>query len=107
MLTYGVPAYRLKNKLAVAECRAIEHLGANVYYNTKIGRDITMNQLEEKYDAIFIGIGLWKSRDLPIPGAKDQTSFAEWSICAYYVPMIAGLLERTLWSLEEVTLHST
>ncbi len=70
MLTYGVPSYRLKNRLAVAECRAIEHLGANVYYNTKIGRDITMNQLEEKYDAIFIGIGLWKSRDLPIPGAE-------------------------------------
>ena len=71
MLTYGVPSYRLKNKLAVAECRAIEHLGAKVYYNMKVGRDITMNELEAKYDAIFIGIGLWKSRELPIPGA-DQ-----------------------------------
>ncbi|MDP1836460.1 MAG: FAD-dependent oxidoreductase [Chlamydiales bacterium] len=71
MLTYGVPTYRLKNKLAITECRAIEHLGAKVYYNTKVGRDITMNDLERDYDAIFIGIGLWKSRDLPIPGANE------------------------------------
>jgi len=40
-----------------------------MHYNMKIGRDITMTELQEKYDAIFLGVGLWKSRDLPIPGA--------------------------------------
>lgn len=69
MLTYGVPSYRLKNEIALNEIAAIEHLGAKIFYNMKVGRDITMQELEEKYDAIFIGIGLWKSRDLPIPGA--------------------------------------
>lgn len=69
MLTYGVPTYRLKNEIALNECFAIEHLGAKMHYNMKIGRDITMNELQEKYDAVFIGIGLWKSRELPIPGA--------------------------------------
>ena len=68
MLTYGVPTYRLKNEIAINECAAIEHLGAKIHYNMKLGRDITMNELEEKYDAIFLGIGLWKSKDLPIPG---------------------------------------
>lgn len=71
MLTYGVPSYRLKNAVALNECGAIEHLGAKVYLNTKVGRDISFNELQEKYDAVFIGVGLWKSRDLPIPGA-DQ-----------------------------------
>jgi len=70
MLTYGVPTYRLKNSIAINECAAIEHLGATIHYNTKIGRDITMQELEEKYDAIFIGIGLWRSRELPIEGAE-------------------------------------
>ncbi len=69
MLTYGVPSYRLKNTLAIAECKAIEYLGAKVYYNTKVGRDITLNQLQAKYQAVFLGPGLWKSRELPIPGA--------------------------------------
>lgn len=70
MLTYGVPSYRLKNRVALNECYAIEHLGANVFLNTKVGRDISMSELQEKYDAVFIGVGLWKSRDLPIPGAE-------------------------------------
>lgn len=71
MLVYGVPNYRLKNEVAVAECRAIEALGAKVTYNTKVGRDITMTELQRDYDAVFLGHGLWRSRDLPIPGA-DQ-----------------------------------
>lgn len=71
MLTYGVPTYRLKNRVAINECFAIEHLGAKIHYNMKIGRDVTLTELEEKYDAIFIGVGMWKGRELPIPGA-DQ-----------------------------------
>lgn len=69
MLVYGVPTYRLKNYIAINECAAIEHLGAKIYYNMKVGRDITMTELQQKYDAIFIGVGLWKSRELPIAGA--------------------------------------
>jgi formate dehydrogenase beta subunit len=69
MLTYGVPTYRLKNDVAFNECAAIEYLGAKIYYNQKVGRDVTLTDLQQKYDAVFIGVGLWKSRDLPIPGA--------------------------------------
>lgn len=68
MLIYGVPTYRLKNEIALNECAAIEFLGTKVYYNTKVGRDITLTELQERYDAIFIGNGLWKSRDLPLAG---------------------------------------
>ncbi len=69
MLTYGVPNYRLKNEIPINETAAIEHLGAKIHYNMKLGRDITLNELEKKYDAVFLGIGLWKSRELPIEGA--------------------------------------
>lgn len=71
MLTYGVPSYRLKNDVALNEIGAIEYLGAKVYLNMKVGRDITLTELQKKYDAVFIGVGLWKSRDLPIPGADE------------------------------------
>lgn len=71
MLTYGVPTYRLKNEVVLNECAAIEHLGAKIYYDMKVGRDITLKELQEKYNAIFIGVGLWKSRDLPIKGALE------------------------------------
>lgn len=69
MLTYGVPNYRLKNEVPINETAAIEHLGAKIHYNMKLGRDITLTELEKKYDSVFLGVGLWKSRDLPIEGA--------------------------------------
>lgn len=71
MLPYGVPPYRLKNEVAFNEIYAIEHLGAKIHYNMKVGRDITLTELQKKYDAVFMGVGLWKSRDLPIPGADS------------------------------------
>jgi len=67
-LTYGVPTYRLNNQIVRHECYAIEHLGAKVHYNTKIGRDITLSDLQQRYDAIFLGNGLFKSRGLLLPG---------------------------------------
>jgi NADPH-dependent glutamate synthase beta subunit-like oxidoreductase len=69
MLYYGVPRYRLKSDVAINECAAIEYLGAKIYYNTKVGREITLTELQKNYHALFIGVGLWKSRELPIPGA--------------------------------------
>lgn len=68
MLVYGVPVYRLPKEIPVNECHAIEYLGAKIFYNTKVGRDITLNELQSRYDAVFLGNGLWKSRDLPLPG---------------------------------------
>lgn len=71
LLVYGVPNYRLKNHIAINECAAIEHLGAKIFYETKVGRDITLGELQSKYDAIFIGNGLWKSREIPGFDAPD------------------------------------
>lgn len=68
MLTYGVPPYRLQREITFNECQAIEHLGAKVFYNKKVGKDITLTELQKNYSAVFIGLGLWKSRELPIPG---------------------------------------
>lgn len=67
MLVYGVPTYRLKNEIVLHECHAIEHLGATIHYNTKVGRDITLTELQNEYNAIFFGMGLWRSREIPLP----------------------------------------
>lgn len=70
MLTYGVPSYRLKNDIVFNECGAIEYLGARVICNCKVGKDVTLTELEKNYDSVFLGVGLWVSRELPIPGAE-------------------------------------
>jgi NADPH-dependent glutamate synthase beta subunit-like oxidoreductase len=48
-------------------------MGVEVHLNTKIGLDITMEQLEKDYDAVFVSIGAQSGKKLPIPGG-DATN---------------------------------
>jgi formate dehydrogenase major subunit len=68
MLRYGIPEYRLPEKVLDQEIEIIERLGAKFKNNIKIGRDIEFESIREKYDAVYISIGAWKSSNLGIKG---------------------------------------
>jgi len=70
MLRYGIPSYRLPHEDLDAEIRAITDLGIDIQCNTRLGCDITMEQLEEQYDAVFLAIGAQQSRMVGIPGEE-------------------------------------
>jgi dihydropyrimidine dehydrogenase (NAD+) subunit PreT len=63
-LRYGIPEYRLPNSVVDKEVNRIVSLGACVYTNTTVGKDITLEELEKKYDAVILGIGLNKAKTL-------------------------------------------
>ena len=64
MLRYGIPAYRLPKSVLDEEIEVIEKLGVKFNYNKKLGRDFTVAELKEKYDAVFVAAGAWKSSSL-------------------------------------------
>lgn len=64
MLRYGIPEYRLPKAILDSEIECIEKMGALIYCNKKLGTDFTVSQLKEKYDAVFLGVGAWKSGTL-------------------------------------------
>lgn len=66
MLRYGIPEYRLPKKILDEEINIIKKLGAKFINNIKIGEDISLRYLREKYDAVFLGIGTWKSSSLKL-----------------------------------------
>ncbi len=68
MLRLGVPLYRLPRNLLDLEIQAILDLGGELQLNTAIGEEITLADLRRDYDAVFIGVGLGKGRDLRIEG---------------------------------------
>ncbi len=68
MLRYGIPSYRLPHEDLDAEIQTIVDMGADIQCNTALGCDITMDQLEEGYDAVFLAIGAQQSRMVGIPG---------------------------------------
>jgi NADPH-dependent glutamate synthase beta subunit-like oxidoreductase/NAD-dependent dihydropyrimidine dehydrogenase PreA subunit len=73
MLVLGVPEYRLPRELVQAEIKAIEALGVEIRHNQRLGRDFTLAELKQRgYEAVFLGIGAHKSRELAIEGVQND-----------------------------------
>jgi formate dehydrogenase (NADP+) beta subunit len=71
MLVLGVPEYRLPREIIQAEIEAIKSLGVEIRLNTRLGRDFTLSDLKQQdYEAVFLGIGAHKSRELAIEGVQ-------------------------------------
>ncbi len=66
--TLGIAAYKLRAKDSLREVDLVRSLGVEIRQNTTIGRDVTFDQLEKQFDAIFIGVGLGETWDLNLPG---------------------------------------
>lgn len=67
MLRYGIPDYRLPSDVLDKEIKRIEDLGVEIKCNQIVGKDIPYEELQKKYDAIFVGIGAHKGKLLGIP----------------------------------------
>ncbi len=74
MMRYGIPSYRLPYDSIDKDIKYIESLGVEIKYNTNVGAD-KFKELEENYDAVYIGTGLHLGRSTGIPGADHKHVF--------------------------------
>jgi len=72
MMRYGIPGYRTPRDVLDGEINRIVEMGVEVKTNTRIGKDISVADLEKQYDAILWALGAKKGRNLPVPGANAQ-----------------------------------
>src|SRR5450759_3991205 len=71
MLVLGVPEYRLPREIIQAEIEAIKSLGVEIRLNTRLGKGFAFSDLKQQgYEAVFLGIGAHKSRELSIEGVQ-------------------------------------
>lgn len=70
LLSHGIPKFRLPKKIVKNVINNIINLGIDVKYNTELGKDISIEELKNEYDAIFLAIGANVSNNLNIPGEK-------------------------------------
>ncbi len=69
VLIYGIPEFRLPKRVVRAEVDYVKVLGAEIRYNSVIGKLFTLDELlEDGYDAIFLGTGAGLPRFMGIPG---------------------------------------
>ena len=68
MTRYGIPGYRMPRDVMDGEIQRILDMGVETRMQTRAGRDISFEQLEQDYDAILLAIGAQQGRTLNIPG---------------------------------------
>ena len=68
MMMYGIPDYRVPRDVLSYEIDRIIATGVETKMNTKVGVDVTVEELEKEYDAVLFAIGAMTGRTLPIPG---------------------------------------
>jgi NADPH-dependent glutamate synthase beta subunit-like oxidoreductase len=68
MLRYGIPGYRVPRTVLDGEIQRILEIGVKIHQNTKIGVDISFEDLQRDFDAIFVGLGAQSGAALPVPG---------------------------------------
>ena len=69
--TYGIAEYKMTPAVALAEVQDILDLGVELTLGVVIGRDVPFDKLLADYDAVFVAIGLGRTKSLGIPG-EDQ-----------------------------------
>ncbi|MEI7983591.1 MAG: FAD-dependent oxidoreductase, partial [Bacteroidota bacterium] len=71
LMTYGIAAYKVTPAFCREEIDYILTLGGiEIKVKKELGKDITLTELQKKYDAVFIGIGVGIARPMDIPGEE-------------------------------------
>lgn len=68
VLVYGIPEFRLPKAIVAQEVEGLKAMGVDVETNVVIGRSISIDDILEKYDAVFIGSGAGLPRFMGIDG---------------------------------------
>ncbi len=68
VLMYGIPEFRLPKRIVEAEVEYVRRLGVEIVLNAVIGKLYSLDELLERYDAVFLGTGAGLPQFLGIPG---------------------------------------
>jgi len=68
LLIYGIPNFKLEKFVVERRTKLLEEGGIKFIQNFEVGKDVTLDQLRKKHNAILIATGVYKSRKIELPG---------------------------------------
>ncbi len=73
MMIWGIPAFRCPGHVIEEDMKRLfaKCPGITLHLNTALGRDITIDELKERHDAVLLTIGSWWGKRMNIPGEDD------------------------------------
>ena len=70
LLIYGIPNFKLEKFVVERRTKLLNDCGIKFVQNFEVGKDATLDQLRDKHDAILVATGVYKAREVDLPG-KD------------------------------------
>ena len=68
MLVYGIPNFKLEKEVVARRAAVLEASKIVFELGVEIGKDVTFEELRTRHDALFIGTGVYRARELTLPG---------------------------------------
>ena len=75
LLIYGIPNFKLEKFVVERRTKLLKESGIKFVQNFEVGKDKTLYELKEKHDAILIATGVYKTREIDIPGHNLQNIY--------------------------------
>jgi glutamate synthase (NADPH/NADH) small chain len=68
LLTYGIPGFKLEKDVVMRRVQRLIDGGIVFHHGFEVGTDATLEELRERHDALLIATGVYKARDIEVPG---------------------------------------
>jgi glutamate synthase (NADPH) small chain len=75
LLIYGIPNFKLEKYVVERRTKLLKDGGIKFVQNFEIGKDASLEQLRKKHDAILIATGVYKPREIELPGNDLENIF--------------------------------
>ena len=75
LLIYGIPNFKLEKHVVERRTKLLKDGGIEFIQNFEVGKDATLEQLRKKHDAILIATGVYKPREIDLPGNDLENIF--------------------------------
>jgi len=75
LLIYGIPNFKLEKYVVNRRIKLLKDGGINFVLNFEVGKNLSLKKLREKHDAILIATGVYKSREVNLPGNDLKNIF--------------------------------
>ena len=75
LLIYGIPNFKLEKHVVERRTKLLKDGGIEFIHNFEVGKDATLDHLRKKHDAILIATGVYKPREIDLPGNDLENIF--------------------------------
>lgn len=76
LLMYGIPSFKLEKRVVQRRIDRLVEGGVEIVTGCEVGRDVTLDALRERHDAVLLAMGVYNARALSVPGGGPGDTIA-------------------------------